>query len=75
MFSEIKLGDMQFNHLLSGQYFQETDVAEMANFLQHNFEMWKKNGCILLADNKQLDEFKTKFNVEKLVHLFDEVVA
>lgn len=61
------------NRTGSGKFFLENEVPEMAEFLLNQFELWKQNGGLLLPDNPELDEFKTKFNVERLTAIFDDL--
>ena len=59
----------------SGKLFEYNDLEGISAYIKTNFEHWKKNGAIVLDNESRLGKYTTRYNVEKLVELFDRLIG
>lgn len=59
----------------SGELIDYQDVEGIARFLKEQYRIWEREGYILLDNEARLAPYTTRYNVEALVRLFDEVLA
>jgi hypothetical protein len=58
----------------SGELIEYEDIDGIADFLQRQFKIWEKDGYILLDNEDRLIPYTTRYNVERLVKLFEETL-
>jgi glycosyltransferase involved in cell wall biosynthesis len=55
----------------SGRVFNPDEIDQMSAYIKRIFTGWDKNKYILLRENKFLEKYNVKNNVQKLVDLFE----
>jgi glycosyltransferase involved in cell wall biosynthesis len=57
----------------SGQIFDENEIKAMGEYISKYFVRWGNEGCVLLNNMPRLQKYSTKYSVEKLANLFNQV--
>ena len=67
-FSETMLSETR-----SGELFAYDDVAGIADFMERQHRLWREKGFLMLDNLDALEPYTTRYNVEKLVELFERL--
>ncbi|MCK6623025.1 MAG: glycosyltransferase [Calditrichaceae bacterium] len=59
----------------SGKVLAYEDIEGIAGFLREQYRLWERDGYILLDNEARLVPYTTRYNVEELVRLFEDVLA
>lgn len=57
----------------SGELFDYGDSDGCANFIQSWFSKWQKNHYLILDNERQLEPYTTRYQLEKLAKLFQDI--
>lgn len=57
----------------AGQIFEYEDVEGIAAYIWENYRIWESEGCVILDNEEKLEKYTTRYNVGKLVELFESI--
>jgi glycosyltransferase involved in cell wall biosynthesis len=57
----------------SGQMFEYEDIEGIAKYIQEIYREWEAERYVILDNEKKLEKYTTRYNVGKLVELFESI--
>jgi glycosyltransferase involved in cell wall biosynthesis len=67
------VSEMILKETESGQIFDENEIKAMGEYISKYFTLWEKEGTVLLNNISRLRKYSTRYSVEKLANLFNQV--